>query len=99
MTDKRIKAYALAKEAAQIHFEGAMQGLMAGHAAALEEIQSKLASKDLAFLMALSLTEKGRRIDSDGIMVAKICEGLRGVALCETERKFIAAHETQGNKP
>ena len=67
---------------------------MAGHESALENMRAKMAAKDMAFLMALALTEKGKRIDRDGIMAAKICEGLEGVSLCATEKKFLATHST-----
>lgn len=87
--ESMVKAYALACEAAALDFDGAMSGLLAGHQRQIEAMREKLADKDMAFLMALSLTEKGKRLDSDGVMRAAIVKGLEGCSLSATERKFI----------
>lgn len=86
------KAYALALEAARIDFGAAMQGLLAGHAAEVKRAQEEVAQSDIAFLMALSLTEKGKRLDGDGVMAGKIIDRLKGRSLCLTEKKFVAAN-------
>lgn len=77
-------------KAAELDFSSAIQGLMAGHEAAMQKMRDALTQKDVAFLMALALTEKGARLDKEGIMVEKIAAGLRGqVSTCEVERNFI----------
>lgn len=83
------EAFNLAKQAAELDFSWALQGLISGHEAALQKMRDALTQKDVAFLMALALTEKGARLDKEGIMAKKIAEGLRGRPLCETERKFL----------
>lgn len=96
------RAYALALEAASLDFGAAMQGLLAGHDAALKRTQEELTQSDMAFLMALSLTEKGKRLDGGGVMAGKIIERLRGRSLCQVEETFVAANETpqpQGHSP
>lgn len=87
--NKETEAFALASRAAELHFESAMRGLIAGHNAALERMREELSQKDQAFLMALALGEKGARIDKDGVMVEKIAESLRGRSLCAVEKRFL----------
>lgn len=87
--DKEIKAFALAREAGELHFESAMRGLLAGHQAAMEKMREQLSLKDQAFLMALALGEKGARLDKDGVMLQKIADGLRGQPTCAIERRLI----------
>lgn len=89
MIDRKMKAYALAKEAASVDFGGAISGLLAGHADELKRMQDEYAKKDVAFLMALALTEKGKRLDKEGTMRAAIVKGLEGVSLCDVEKRFI----------
>jgi hypothetical protein len=91
------KAYSLALEAASLDFGAAMQGLLAGHAAIISQAKDEMTQSDMAFLMALSLTEKGKRLDGDGVMAGKIVDRLKGRSLCLTEEKFIAANQPQGD--
>ena len=85
-----FEAYSNAKEAAAMDFESALRGVLAAHFEQLETMREALAQKDMAFLMALSLTEKGKRLDRDGVMVSKISEGLRGQgSLAPVEQRFI----------
>ena len=87
------KAYSLALEAASLDFGAAMQGLLAGHDSAISRAKDEVTKSDMAFLMALSLTEKGKRLDGDGVMARKIVDRLKGRSLCLTEEKFIAANQ------
>jgi len=88
--DARKKAYSLAKEAAELDFTGAVQGLLAGHEEKMRRLHEAMSKKDMAFLMALALSEKGARIDKDGVMAKAIKEGLLAQpSLCEAERKFL----------
>ena len=87
----RQKAFHLATEAAKLDFESALQGLMEGHKTAMDQMREALTKKDVAFLMALALTEKGARLDKEGIMEGKIAEGIRAIAFpCGAEKKFLA---------
>lgn len=90
--DPQREAFILARRAAELDFGYALQGLLAGHDAKLKQMSEALSKKDMAFLMALALSEKGARIDKDGVIAQKIIEGLRGLPTCETERKFIQRH-------
>lgn len=87
------KAYALAIEAAALHFGAAMQGLLAGHSASLDRARAEVAESDMALLMALSLTEKGKRLDKDGVIASKIIERISGINMCETEKKFVTENQ------
>lgn len=89
MINKQFEAFSLAKQAAQLDFSSAIQGLLAGHAEELRELRAELSRKDRAFLMALALTEKGVRLDKDGAMIKAIADGLQGKPLCEIERRFL----------
>lgn len=88
-SDEKVKAYAMAREAGRIDFEAALSGLMAGHKDAIEEMSKRLASKDRAFLIALSLSEKGARLDKDGFMAMKVAEEVCDESMAEVERKFL----------
>lgn len=91
------EAFQLAKRAAELDFDFALQGLMAGHQAAMQKMRDDLTQKDMAFLMALALTEKGARLDKDGIMASKIAEGIRGLpSQCKTESNFLERVEGNG---
>jgi hypothetical protein len=83
------KAYTLALEAASIDFGGALQGLLAGHKASMDRARAELAESDMALLMALSLTEKGKRLDKEGVMASKIISRISNINMCETEKRFV----------
>jgi hypothetical protein len=95
--DNLQKAYSLALEAASLDFGAAMQGLLAGHAAAIARAKDEVTKSDMAFLMALSLTEKGKRLDTGGVMAGRIVERLKGRSLCLIEDEFIAANQPNIN--
>jgi hypothetical protein len=93
--NQQQEAFHLARRAAELDFDFAMQGLLAGHQAAMQKMRDALTQKDVAFLMALALTERGARLDKSGIMASKIAEGLKSqVSLCKTESDFIARAES-----
>lgn len=83
------KAYELALEAASIDFGAALQGLLAGHKASMDRAKAELAESDMALLMALSLTEKGKRLDKEGVMASKIISRISSINVCETEKRFV----------
>ena len=89
MNELQQEAFRLAKLSAELDFGYALQGLLAGHEAAMQKMRDALTQKDMAFLMALALSEKGARIDKDGIMAKRIIEGLQGKPLCQAERNFV----------
>lgn len=89
MNDSQKKAYTRALEAASIDFGAALQGLLAGHKASMDQAKEKLAESDMALLMALSLTEKGKRLDKEGVMASKIISRISNINMCETEKRFV----------
>lgn len=93
--DDNQKAYTLALEAAAIDFESAMKGLLEGHRVYLNRIKDELGQSDMALLMALSLTEKGKRLDKDGVMASKIVDRISNINMCKTERRFVAENTKQ----
>lgn len=90
-----LQAYTLAAQAAELNFGGAVRGLLAGHAAAIQRLQDAYVEKDRAFLVALALTQKGVRLDPDGNMIRLIVEGLRGKVLSRVEQELVARTEKQ----
>lgn len=107
--DKRTRAIIMASEAAQIDFEGALAGLLSGHRTAMDKIREDRAALDMSFLMALTLTEKGSRLDRDGMLARSIADGISRVSMSKVEKEFIAradadskrskARATQGETP
>lgn len=91
--------YNAARDLGKENFKVALQGLLAGHQDSLDEMKKILADKDMAFLMALSLTEKGKRLDKDGVMEQAIAKGLRGLSHCEIEKKFVERVDQKEKKP
>jgi small basic protein len=94
MTDDKLQAYSLAKEAAALDFGSAVQGLIAGHADKIKEMEKLVSKYDKSFLMALCLTEKGARLDKDGNMARIIADGLKASGNnSPVEKRFIDLHE------
>lgn len=81
--------YAAARELGEKNFRAAFNGLLEGQRVAMQELQEHCNKVDRAFLMALSLTEKGKRLDKDGIMSHAIAVGIDTVTGCEIEREFV----------
>ena len=86
--ETKLKLAACVKTLAKADFEMAMSALMSAHAEALSDMQSRLVEKDMAFLMALSLTERGARLDKQGTMEKTIAKGIESTA-CEVEKRFM----------
>jgi hypothetical protein len=90
-----MAAYLAGRELGKANFRAAMSGLIQGHQDQLDEMAERLAKKDMAFLMALTLTEKGKRLDANGVMAQKIAEGIDSLSACATERKFLERTKTE----
>jgi len=89
MEDTHQEAYVMARRAAKKNFEAALAGLLAGHREAIKEVEAYAAQKDRAFLIALSLTEKGARLDRDGFMAEKVVEAVCQDNMSLVERRFV----------
>ena len=85
------EAYQLAHRAAILDFRGALQGLLAGHAATIERMKDCLSKKDAALLASLALSKKGMRIGADCDLAKTVRAGIGdGENLSLLEREFIA---------
>jgi hypothetical protein len=91
MMNKRDEAYQLGRRAAELDFSMALQGLMAGHAAAMETLRDLLSKKDAALLASLAISKKGSRIGADDGLAKTVRDGIgEGINLSPIERDFIA---------
>ena len=88
--NKRDEAYQLGRRAAELDFSMALQGLMAGHAAAMETLRDLLSKKDAALLASLAISKKGSRIGADDGLAKTVRDGIgEGINLSPIERDFI----------
>jgi len=80
----------LVAQLASENFEAAMAGLLSGHAKAIQKYRDDYSKIDRAFLMALSLSERGARLDKSGIMEKAIAEGIQqSCGSSQIEKEFI----------
>ena len=87
--DDATAARERAQKAALIDFPSALEGLLRGHAISMRKMEERLAKKDMSFLMALTLTQKGAKLDKDGMIMEKIAEGIQGLPTCRVEADFL----------
>ena len=94
--DKKEEAYRLARRAVALDFGAALHGLLAGHAATLEDMRERLSKKDAALLASLALSRKGARINACDGLARTVREGIgRSDTLSYVERDFLAQTKPQ----
>lgn len=96
--DAKEKAYLLARQAAEIDFSMALQGILAGNQKALSNLQELLVKKDAALLASLALSQKGARMGAGKGLAKTVCDGIdaRG-GLRRIEQEFL--DENKENTP
>jgi hypothetical protein len=93
MATDEMQAFRLAKEAAALDFNSAIQGVLAGHAQRQKADQERYAQLDFAFLSLLALSKKGAKVGADSALADIVRAQIqRHGPTCEAERDFLAAN-------
>lgn len=85
---KRQEAYIKAKEAAELDFASALNGLLAGNASQIERLQNEAQEARFAMTCAIGLASGSVRGDIRGVMIERVSKQI-GNPSCGYERDFI----------
>lgn len=93
MNDEKIKAYRMAREAAMLDYDGAVQGIIQGQRDIIEGLEEKLFKTRWALTQALALNAGKPRGDLRETFVQNIIDVI-GKGNCDLEKDFVKK-ETQ----